>query len=113
MYLMAEEKDNKYSYEALYEYLCHGAYPAAVDKKYKHGLRKRSKFFLCKEGQLFYTGGKSGANNLGLVIQQDKEKRRAVFMIRLTWVGTKLTRLLGRTNLYNDVSRYVSWNLAV
>ena len=40
MYLMAEEKDSKYSYEALYEYLCHGAYPAAVDKKYKHGLRK-------------------------------------------------------------------------
>ena len=80
---------------------------------------KLSKFFICKEGQLFYTGGKYGANNLRLVIQQDKEKRRVISSIHdQAHLGRDKTDTVVRsryywTNLYNDVSRYVSWNLAV
>ena len=109
--MLGEEKDSKYSYEALYEYLCRGAYPVAVDEKYKHGLRKHSKIFICKEGQLFYTGGKSGANNIRLVIQQDKEKRRVISSIHeqahlgRDKTATAVTSRYYWTNLYNDVSR--------
>ncbi len=62
---MASERDenerDKFSYEEIFEYLAHGQYPAAVDKNYKHGLRKRSKFFIQEEGRLFYIGGKKQA----------------------------------------------------
>ena len=82
-------------------------------------LKKFSNFFIWKEGQLFYTGGKSGANNLRLVIQQDKEKRRVISNIHdQAHLGRDKTATAVRsryywTNLYNYVSRYVSWNLAV
>ena len=51
----------KYRFSELYEYLAHNTYLANADKVYKHGLRKRSKFFMHEGGRLFYTGGeKSG-----------------------------------------------------
>lgn len=111
---MEEENCSKYCDEEIYEYLCHGIYPAGVDKQYKHGLRKRSKFFVCNEGQLYYSGGKRRTNNLRLVIQQDREKERIISSVhdqahlgRDKTVTAIKSRYYWRS-LYNDVSRHVS-----
>ena len=45
----AEAKAEKYTFQEIFKYLAHGHYPTAVDKCHKHGLRKRSKFFVHEE----------------------------------------------------------------
>ena len=54
----AETEAEKYTFQEIFEYLAHGRYPAAVDKRYKHGLRKRSKFFVHEDGRLYYVEGR-------------------------------------------------------
>ena len=76
----AEPKETrKYSISEIFEYLEKGVYPAGADKNYKHGLRKRSKFFMHEAGRLFYNGGqKKGESLTGkrLVIANEEERKR-------------------------------------
>ncbi len=46
--------NSKYSDSAITNYLKSGVYPDGVDKVYKSGLRKRSKFFVLGGGHLHY-----------------------------------------------------------
>ena len=40
----------KYTSSEIYDYLANGVYPAHADKGYKHGLRKRCRFFTHEGG---------------------------------------------------------------
>ena len=51
-----------------------------ADKLYKHGLRKRSKFFIADGGCLDYTGGK-GSEKPHLVVESVEERRRIISSI--------------------------------
>ena len=57
---MAEE--GKFSFSQLYDYLSSGSYPDHFEKEEKRGLRKRAAFFVIKEAQLYYKGGKSASD---------------------------------------------------
>ncbi len=46
----------KYTFAEIFEYILHGQYPVEADKSYKHGLRKRSKFFALEAGRLVEIG---------------------------------------------------------
>lgn len=52
----------KYSFSEVFDYLAKGVYPVGADKSYKHGLRKRSKFFAHKDGRLVYIGRQKKAS---------------------------------------------------
>ena len=54
-----------------------------ADKLYKHGLRKRSKFFMHEGGRLFYIGGEKRKENekLRLVVESADERRRIIISI--------------------------------
>ena len=40
---------SKYPFSEIYDYIVHKTYPSHSDKLYKHGLRKRSKFFTAED----------------------------------------------------------------
>lgn len=70
---MADCSQSRYSFTEIFDYLAHGKYPMNVDKQYKHGLRKRSKFFCEQRGQLYYIGGQKDKKKPCLVIENESE----------------------------------------
>ena len=67
----------KYTFSEIYDYVVHKTYPSHADKLYKHGLRKRSKFFIADGGRLYYIGGK-GSQKPRLVVESAEERRRII-----------------------------------
>ena len=43
---------SKYPFSEIYDYVVHKTYPSHSDKLYRHGLRKRSKFFTADGGHI-------------------------------------------------------------
>ena len=112
--MMADCSQSRYSFTEIIDYLAHGKYPMNVDKQYKHGLRKRSKFFCEQHGQLYYIGGQKDKQKPRLVIENESEKQRIMS-------STHDQAHLGRDkttsevsmryywpNMYEDVCAYVS-----
>ena len=64
----------KYTFSEIYDYVVHKTYPSHAHKLYKHGLRKRSKFFTADGGRLYYIGGK-GSEKPRLVVESAEERR--------------------------------------
>lgn len=105
--------DSKYSDSAITNYLKSGAYPGGVDKVYKSGLRKRSKFFVLEGGHLHYVGGKD-KRTPRLVVQSEQEQQR---LVKITHDAAHLGRdkVLSQLNeryywpaMYSQVCEYVS-----
>ena len=67
----------KYTFSEIYDYVVHKTYPSHADKLYKHGLRKRSKFFTADGGRLHYIAGK-GSEKPRLVVESAEERRRII-----------------------------------
>ena len=66
----------KYTFSKIYDYVVHKAYPSHVYKLYKHGLRKRSKFFTADRGCLvLYYIGRKGSEKPCLVVESVEERR--------------------------------------
>lgn len=55
-----EESFGKFSYKAIFDYLSDGTYPGDFTKSEKGSLRKRAKYFLVKEADLFYKSKSTG-----------------------------------------------------
>ena len=55
-----EESFGKFSYRTIFNYLRDGCYPEGFLKSEKGSLRKRSKFFVIKEADLFYKAKSAG-----------------------------------------------------
>ena len=91
-----EAKKTKYAFSELYEYLVHKTYPAHADKLYKHGLRKRSKFFMHEGGRLFYIGGEKRKENEKprLVVESADERRRIIISIQTKHIWAEIKRSL-------------------
>ena len=51
----------KYTFSEIYDYVVHKTYPPHADKLYKHGLRKRSKFWT---EEVYTTLAEKGVRNL-------------------------------------------------
>ena len=108
----------KYSFSELNEYLAHNTYPAHADKLYKHGLRKRSKFFMHEGGRLFYIGGGKRKENgkPRLVVESVDERRRIIASIHdQAHLGrdktiSEATARYYWPEMYNDICAYVSIN---
>ncbi len=64
------------AYAAITAYLESGSYPPSADKKEKHGLRKRAKYFIVEGSHLHYIGGKTKCPRL--VISDVKEQVKLV-----------------------------------
>ena len=100
----------------IYEYLAHKTYPMHADKVYKHGLRKRSKFFMHEGGRLFYVGGEKRKENEKprLVVESADERMRIIVSIHnQAHLGRDktLSEIASRyywPQMYNDVCSYVS-----
>lgn len=112
---MAEsgESEYKYSYTAIKEYLAAGIYPDCYDKQSKHGLRKRSKYFILDGGHLMYIGGKA-KKTPRLVVEDVQEQMK---LIRAIYDAAHLGRdkILSQLNeryywpeIYKQVCDYVS-----
>ena len=68
----------KHTFSEIYDYVVHKTYPSHADKLYKHGLRKRSKFFTADGGHLYlYIGGK-GSEKPRLVVESAEERRKII-----------------------------------
>ena len=65
------------AYAAITAYLESGSYPPSADKKEKHGLRKRAKYFIVEGSHLHYIGGKT-KKCPRLVISDVKEQLKLV-----------------------------------
>ena len=83
-----------------------------LDKLYKHGLRKRSKFFTADGGRLYYVGGK-GSEIPRLVVKSPEERRRIISSIHdQAHLGRdKTSEITARyywPEMYNEVCSYVS-----
>ncbi len=105
--------NSKYSDSAITNYLKSGVYPDGVDKVYKSGLRKRSKFFVLGGGHLHYVGGKD-KRTPRLVVQSEQEQHR---LVKVTHDAAHLGRdkVLSQLNekyywpaMYSQVCEYVS-----
>ena len=59
---MKMAEGEKFSFSQIYGYLSSVSYPDHFEKEEKRALRKRAAFFLVKEGQLYYKGGKSASD---------------------------------------------------
>ncbi len=116
MEVEVEVETEKFSFEEIFEYLACGQYPPGADKPYKHGLRKRSKFFAHEEGRLYYLGGKKkqGATGRRLVVMDVGERQRIISTIHDNGhLGRDKT--LAQINakyywpdMYKDICTYVS-----
>ena len=49
--------EGRFSYSVIHAYLRGGSYPAGFTKADKLALRKRDKFFIAKDCELYYVGG--------------------------------------------------------
>ena len=103
---------SKYPFSEIYDYVVHKAYLSHSDKLYKHGLRKRSKFFTADGGRLYYVGGK-GSEKPRLVVKSPEERRRIISSIHdQAHLGRdKTSEITARyywPELYNEVCSYVS-----
>ena len=109
-------KKTKYAFSELYEYLDHKTYPAHADKLYKHGLRKRSKFFMHEGGRLFFIGGEKRKENEKprLVVESADERRRIIISIHdQAHLGrdkmlSEITSRYYWPEMYNDICSHVS-----
>ena len=102
----------KYTFSEIYHYVVHKTYPSHADKLYKHGLRKRSKFFTADRQRLYYIGRK-GSEKPRLVVESAEERRRIIGSIHdQAHLGRdKTSEITARyywPEMYNDVSSYVS-----
>ena len=70
---MEGEESEKYSSE-MFDYLVHRKYAPDADKVYKHGLRKRSRFFVHEEGRLYYVGGGKAVKRLVVIGAEERER---------------------------------------
>ena len=109
-------RTTKFGYSELYEYLANKTYPAHADKLYKHGLRKRSKFFMHEGGRLYYIGGEKQKENEKprLVVESADERRRIITSIHdQAHLGrdktlSEITSRYYWPEIYNDICSYVS-----
>ena len=51
------KQDGRFSFTEIYHYIKEGKYPNSFSKPDKQALRKRAKFFIIKDTQLYYIGG--------------------------------------------------------
>jgi len=108
--------EGRYTFKEIYDYLAHQQYPDGVDRSYKHGLRKRAKFFTHKEGQLFYVGGTKSEDkeNCRLVVEDVATRRRIISSIHdqahlgRDKVLSQITPRYYWPQMYSDVCYYVS-----
>ena len=104
---------SKYPFSEIYDYVVHKTYPSRSDKLYKHGLRKRSKFFTVDGGRLYYVGGK-GSEKPCLVVESPEERRRIISSIHdQAHLGrdktlSEITARYYWPEMYNEVRSYVS-----
>ncbi len=55
---MAKSKDEeRFRFEDIFGYITKGVYPEGLDKPEKLSLRKRTKYFVVQDAQLYYIGG--------------------------------------------------------
>ena len=54
---MVDASDGRFTFTQIFEYVRHGKYPEGYSKSDKQALRKRSKYFVVKESELYYIGG--------------------------------------------------------
>ena len=52
-----EQQNGRFSFAEIYAYVRDGRYPSNFTKVDKQALRKRAKFFIVKDTQLYYVGG--------------------------------------------------------
>lgn len=114
--IMAEAKaESTYSNSTIKCYLNSGVYPGGATKQEKHGLRKRSRFFIEDAGHLHYVGGKV-KKKPRLVVESGDEQ---VKLIKTIHEAAHLGRdkILSQLNdryywpeMYKQVCAYVSLN---
>ena len=54
---MEDVQDGRFSFPIIYNYARYGKYPSGYTKTEKQALRKRSKYFVVEESELYYIGG--------------------------------------------------------
>ena len=107
------ESEYQYSYTAIKDYLADGVYPDGYEKQYKHGLRKRSKYFILDGGHLMYIGGKV-KKIPRLVVEGEQEQMNLIRTIHdVAHLGRN--KILSQLNeryywpeMYKQVCDYVS-----
>ena len=99
--LKSENAEIKYQHSEVENYLRSGSYPEDADKRYKSGLRKRSKFFVLEGGHLHYVGGKD-KKKPRLVVQSEEEQLRLV-------KTTHDTAHLGRDKILSQLNERYYW----
>ena len=57
--VVMEKTGGKFSYRQIFDYINSGFYPEGLEKQDKLSLRKRAKYFIIEEAQLYYVGGKT------------------------------------------------------
>ncbi len=116
-----EIEAEKYTFAEIFEYLLHGQYPVEADKSYKHGLRKRCKFFTQEAGRLYYIGGErkgkataADSNARRLVVISKEERQRIIRSIHdegHLGRDKTLAQINGRyywPEMYKEICAYVS-----
>lgn len=88
------EKD---AYDEIFNYLCDGSYPSAIDKDKKRNLRKKAEKFVLKDGALFYVG-KRDSQPRRWVYSVDEQKQ-----ILAAWHHDKLAGHFGRDKTRDKV----------
>ena len=54
-----EDAQGRFTFDQIYNYISDGIYPEGFEKGDKLALRKRCKFFIVMETDLYYIGGQS------------------------------------------------------
>ena len=57
--VVMEETGGKFSFRQIFDNINSGFYPEGLEKQDKLSLRKRAKYFIIEEAQLYYVGGKT------------------------------------------------------
>lgn len=102
-----------YSFATIRDYLTSGVYPEGFDKPAKHGLRKRSKFFVVDAGHLHYIGGKVKKKPRLVVENEDDQVKLIKEIHEAAHLGRD--KILSQLNeryywpeMYKQVCAYVS-----
>ena len=53
-----EATKGRFTFGQVFDYINDGCYPEGLDKKEKLSLRKGAKYFVIRDAQLFYVGGR-------------------------------------------------------